>query len=60
MTLDEFKDLYFEKTDGERLDMFKNWIMEYDQEEHFFRRRLELRTYFKDLAELTGIVSTTV
>lgn len=59
LSKEEFRDLYLEKTELEEEGTFKNWIIgsEYDEEDNYYRRRLQLREYFKDLAELTGIIT---
>ncbi len=60
ITLREFNKLCFEKSLLEKEDgLIKRWVHNGDpiftEEEQFFRRRLGLRQYLKDLSELIGV-----
>lgn len=60
ITLREFNKLCFEKSFLEKEDgLIKRWVHNGDpiftEEEQFFRRRLGLRQYLKDLSELIGV-----
>ena len=48
-----------QKTKLEEEGAFRRWIigMDFDDEDNFYRRRLQIRNYLKDLAELTGIIT---
>lgn len=57
---DEYRKLCLERTDLEQQPgLFKRWVHNGDaifsEEDEYFRRRLGLRAYLKDLAELVGI-----
>lgn len=45
-----------EKTELEKNGKYKEWIHDYNPEEAYYRRRLTLSTYLRDLKELIGIV----
>ena len=60
VTQEEYRKLCLEKSDLEREPgLFKRWVYNGDavfsEEDEYFRRRLNLRNYLKDLAELVGI-----
>lgn len=64
VTLEEYRERCLEKTEIERQPgLVKRWVYNGDavfsEEEQYFRRRLCLRGYLKDLAELVGISSET-
>ena len=41
-----------EKTDLEKSDAYKVWVVDYNEEEDFWKKRLILRDYLRDLKEL--------
>ena len=59
LTEEEFKQAYMSKSKLEEEGVFRRWIigMDFDEEENFYRRRLQIRDYLKDLAELTSIIT---
>lgn len=64
VTLEEYRERCLEKTEIERQPgLVKRWVYNGDavfsEEEQYFRRRLCLRGYLKDIAELVGISSET-
>ena len=48
----DFKKLYMEETELEKSGKYKEWIHSYDVEEEYYRRRLTLGTYLRDIKEL--------
>lgn len=48
----DFKKLYMEETELEKTGKYKQWILDYDEEDAYYRRRLTLGTYLRDLKEL--------
>lgn len=60
VSLDEYRRLCLEKSDLEKEPgLIRRWVYNGDaiftEEEQYFRRRLGLRDYLRDLAELVGI-----
>ena len=41
-----------EKTDLEKSGAYKDWVVDYNKDEDFWRKRLILRDYLRDLKEL--------
>lgn len=50
----DFKALYLTKTELESNGKYKEWVVDYKEEFSFFRRRLLLKDYLRDLFELTN------
>ena len=64
VTQEEYRKLCLERSDLEKEEgLFKRWVYNGDavfsEEDEYFRRRMTLRTYLKDLAELVGISTQT-
>lgn len=57
MSMKEYRDLIFEKSECEMKNDYGKWVQDprFNEEENYYRRRLNMRGYFKDLAELSGI-----
>ena len=49
-----YKELYMRKTELEETNKYQEWCtgVDYNEEEMYYKRRLMLRSYLKDLKEL--------
>ena len=55
ITIEEYRKLILEDSECEKTGAYGKWVTDprYNEEENRYRRRLNLRSYFKDLFELT-------
>jgi hypothetical protein len=48
----DFKECYLRKTEAEKGGKYKEWVKNFEEEEFYYRIRMFMRKYLKDLKEL--------